>query len=111
MVREHQFNTGATRPLIIGMAIIITSRSACKVKFRCTILILVKHIMCQPSQYPYFILIPGAAWVQNDPYDSGPRAGNENEEVDCRDRMTEGQKKTAQNSGSLPFISTSNSHL
>jgi hypothetical protein len=34
MVREHQFNTGATRPLIMGMAIISISRSACQVKVR-----------------------------------------------------------------------------
>ncbi len=29
MVREHQFNTGATRPLIIGMAIIIFMPRSC----------------------------------------------------------------------------------
>ena len=33
MVREHQFNTGATRPLIMGMAIIISAPSASSLGF------------------------------------------------------------------------------
>jgi hypothetical protein len=46
MVREHQFNTGATRPLITGMAIIIIFRSAGKVKVRFLALLNYISILC-----------------------------------------------------------------